>query len=270
MSLGSGYDIVFLLPRDDAELRPEPLPPQPVRGRRLGHHAGGAQHGRHRSRISDPAAEARTRPALPPHIPHQIAHSSSPHCARGRSCGASSSTPRAVRGAARPPVPPRSKGKAQPPPPFRKGDPRALTSQFPPASPSKPKATAGGPAAMPLVLPYGLKNAAASYASSVSTSLSAYADLPGHHLRSTLDLIATPSVSSYPEEASSREDAWVGADFSGLGDSKTFMRFLEASNYCLGYSDSDGDDYDPSRECFNIEVDGASLNDQGGAGPSER
>ena len=47
------------------------------------------------------------------------------------------------------------------------------------------------------------------------------------------------------------------------------MRFLEASNYCLGYSDSDDGGYDPSRECFNLEVGGAPPNAQGGAGPSE-
>jgi hypothetical protein len=40
MSLGSGYDMVLLPPRDDTEPRPKPLPPQPVNGRRLGHHAG--------------------------------------------------------------------------------------------------------------------------------------------------------------------------------------------------------------------------------------
>jgi hypothetical protein len=32
---------------------------------------------------------------------------------------------------------------------------------------------------------------------------------------------------------------------------------MEASNYCLGYSDSDDGGYDPSRECFNLEVGGA-------------
>jgi len=42
MSLGSGYDMVLLPPRDDASPRLEPIPPQPVRGRHLGHHAGGA------------------------------------------------------------------------------------------------------------------------------------------------------------------------------------------------------------------------------------
>ena len=40
MSLGSGYDMVLLPPRDDTEPRPKPLPPLPVNGRRLGHHAG--------------------------------------------------------------------------------------------------------------------------------------------------------------------------------------------------------------------------------------
>jgi len=58
-------------------------------------------------------------------------------------------------------------------------------------TPSKPEATTGGLATVPLVLSYGLKNVAASYASSVSTSLSVYTDLLGHHLRCSLDLIAT-------------------------------------------------------------------------------
>jgi len=46
------------------------------------------------------------------------------------------------------------------------------------------------------------------------------------------------------------------------------MRFLKASNYCLGYSDSDDGGYDPSRECFNLDVGGTPPNTQGGAGPS--
>jgi len=41
MSLGFGYDMVLLPPRDDAEPRPEPIPPQSARGRRSGHHAQG-------------------------------------------------------------------------------------------------------------------------------------------------------------------------------------------------------------------------------------
>ena len=112
----------------------------------------------------------------------------------------------------------------------------------------------GGLAIAPLTLPYGLKNIAATYASFASTSLNTYADLSGHHLRSTLDLIATILVSSYLEEITSDEDAWAGADFSSLGDPETFLRFLGASNYCLGYLDSDGDDYDSTRECFNLKT----------------
>ena len=97
-----------------------------------------------------------------------------------------------------------------------------------------------------------------------------YVDLPGHHLRSTLDLIATPPISSYPEDPTSGEDEWASADFSGLGDPEIFTRFLEARNFCLGYSNSDEGDYDPSRECFNLEVDGAAPDAQGGVGPSKR
>jgi len=149
MSLGSGYDMVLLPPRGDAEPRPEPILPQPVRGRCSGHHAGGAQRGRQRSRISDPTTEARVRLALPPHIPHQIAHSSGPTGARGRACGVSSSTPRINRGSSRPLVPPRSKGKARLPPPPQKRDQGASTSHH-------PASTDGGKAAAPPELPLGL------------------------------------------------------------------------------------------------------------------
>jgi len=69
-SLGTGYEMVLLPPRDDAEPCLEPLPPQLVHGRRSGHHVGGAWCGRQRSRISDGTTEARTLPALPPHISH--------------------------------------------------------------------------------------------------------------------------------------------------------------------------------------------------------
>ena len=91
-------------------------------------------------------------------------------------------------------------------------------------------------------------------ASSASTSLSAYVDLSDHNLRSTLDLIATPSASTYPEEISSDDDAWAGIDFSGLGNQETLLRFLEVSDYCFGYFDSNGGDYDPLWECFNLEA----------------
>jgi len=260
MSLGSSYDMVLLPPRGDTEPHPKPIPPQPVRGRRSGHHAGGARRGRQRSRIPDPTTEARARPALPPHIPHQIANSSGPPGARGRARGATGSAPRTNRGTSRPPVPPRSKGKTWLPPPLQKRDLAASTSRHPPPMD-------GGKIAAPPDLRFGLRSTAATYASSASTSLSAYADLPGHHLRSTLDLITTPPVSSYPEDPTSGEDGWAGTDFSGCGDPETFMRFLEASNYCLGYSDSDDGGYDPSRECFNLEVRGAPPTPKGVRGP---
>jgi hypothetical protein len=49
---------------------------------------------------------------------------------------------------------------------------------------------------MPLsAFPFGLDSAARAYASSISTSMSAYEELLGHHLRSTLDLVASTLAS---------------------------------------------------------------------------
>jgi hypothetical protein len=45
--------------------------------------------------------------------------------------------------------------------------------------------------------PYGLDSIDRAYVSSVSTSMSAYEELPGHHLRSTLDLVASTLASEY-------------------------------------------------------------------------
>jgi hypothetical protein len=44
---------------------------------------------------------------------------------------------------------------------------------------------------------YGLDPVAQSYASSMSTSMSAYEELPGHYLYSTLDLIASTTAFEY-------------------------------------------------------------------------
>jgi len=120
------------------------------------------------------------------------------------------------------------------------------------------------PATAPFTLPYGLKNVGTTYASSTSTSLSAYTDLSSYHLRSSLDLISTPPVSAYPEEISSDEGAWDGADFSRLDDMETLLRFLEASDYCFGYSDSDGANFDPFWECFHLEANAVAPVGQGG------
>jgi hypothetical protein len=45
--------------------------------------------------------------------------------------------------------------------------------------------------------PFGLDSVARAYASSVSTCMSAYEELPGHHLRSTLNLVASTPASEY-------------------------------------------------------------------------
>jgi hypothetical protein len=64
-----------------------------------------------------------------------------------------------------------------------------------------------------------MDSAVAAYSSSASAAMSAYAELPGHHLCSTLDLLATTPASTY---ANSKEDSdsWADADFSGLHDSE--------------------------------------------------
>jgi hypothetical protein len=64
---------------------------------------------------------------------------------------------------------------------------------LPPASSNTP-----APGTTPSsAFPFGLDSAARAYAASVSTNMSAYEELPGHHLRSTLDLVASTLASEY-------------------------------------------------------------------------
>jgi hypothetical protein len=49
----------------------------------------------------------------------------------------------------------------------------------------------------PWALPYGQNTTAWAYASSISTSMSTYEELPGHHLRSARDLVAATPASEY-------------------------------------------------------------------------
>jgi hypothetical protein len=51
--------------------------------------------------------------------------------------------------------------------------------------------SAGEHTAIRSQFPYGMRNAAATYASSVITDMAAYEDLPGHHLLAVWNLIAT-------------------------------------------------------------------------------
>ena len=86
----------------------------------------------------------------------------------------------------------------------------------------------------PSPYPFGLTNAAA-YASAYTST---HAEPSGRHQRFTLDLFATTLTHTHAD-SSEEDEAWAGADFSGLRDPEAMRRFMAASNYCFGYSDSD-------------------------------
>ena len=71
----------------------------------------------------------------------------------------------------------------------------------PSATPVPPKEGATTPSPFP----FRMCSAAATYASSVNTNMSAYVDLPGHHLISIRSHIASTPDNSYPE---STDDAY--------------------------------------------------------------
>jgi hypothetical protein len=75
------------------------------------------------------------------------------------------------------------------------GNPVALP---PGAMPPPPSSITPAQGTMPsLAFPFGLDSVARAYASSVSTSMSAYEELPRHHLCSTLDLVASTPAFEY-------------------------------------------------------------------------
>jgi hypothetical protein len=84
--------------------------------------------------------------------------------------------------------------------------------------------------------------------------MSSYAGLLEHHLCATLELLATTSVKS---SADSMEDSdgWAGADFFGLRNPEGLCQFMGAYDYLFYCPDSDEEDYDPSCECFHVEVE---------------
>jgi len=103
----------------------------------------------------------------------------------------------------------------------------------------------------PSPYPFGLNNIAATYAFAYA---SAHAEPSGRHQCFALDLFATTSTHTHAD-SSEEEEAWAGADFSGLRDPEAMRRFLAASDYCFGYSDSDDEStYDPTREYFHVEL----------------
>ena len=122
-------------------------------------------------------------------------------------------------------------------------------------SPPAPTATLiGGDASRPQIYPHRMRASAMTYASSVSTDMSAYEDLPGHHLLSIRNLIASTSDSSYPDSADEESISEQGHvnpewDYSGICDLKAFLSFQVAADYCLTCSDNSSEgDYDPTQE----------------------
>jgi hypothetical protein len=99
-----------------------------------------------------------------------------------------------------------------------------------------------------------------AYASSASTDVVAYRDLPGPHLLAARNLIATTNDESYHGSANELPPAtshgYVEWDFSGAPYLVMFQRFLDAADYWFGYSDDSSDEsYDPACECFVVVVD---------------
>ena len=141
--------------------------------------------------------------------------------------------------------------------PVAPGD--APTSSSAPPLLEEPTPAEQSPATTLSPYPFGLRNATASYAYAYA---SAHADLSERRQRFILDFDATASTHAHAD--SSEEDkAWAGADFSDLRDHETMCRFLAASDYCFGYSDSDDEGtYDPTRECFHVGLGMPSTGDE--------
>jgi hypothetical protein len=94
--------------------------------------------------------------------------------------------------------------------------------------------------------------------------MSAYEDLPGHHLLSICNLIASSPDDSYPDTAGSIADdinffmdnvTATDWDYSGVRDLNAFRLFQLAADYCLTcFEDSNEGDYDHTRKCFIVEL----------------
>ena len=107
--------------------------------------------------------------------------------------------------------------------------------------------------------------------------MSAYEDLPGHHLLSIRNLIASSPDDSCPDTTGSIANninffkvdfTATERDYSEVRDLNAFRSFQLAADYCLTCSeDSNEGDYDPTREFFMVELaDGAvdeALSDDG-------
>ena len=74
--------------------------------------------------------------------------------------------------------------------------------------------------------PFGLRNAAATYAS-------AHTEPSGCHQRFVLDFSTTTSAHTHTN-SSEEDEAWAGAYFFGLCNPQAMHLFLAASDYCFG------------------------------------
>ena len=128
----------------------------------------------------------------------------------------------------------------------------APSSSSVPPPPEEPTLAEQSLATAPSLYPFGLTNVAASYATALVSIHQRHAHNP---------IVTTPI---HPHSDSSEEDeAWVGADFSGLRDPEAMRRFMIASDYCFGYSDSNGEDAcGPTRECFNVKLGMPNVGDE--------
>jgi hypothetical protein len=90
--------------------------------------------------------------------------------------------------------------------------------------------------------------------------MSAYEELPRHHLRSTLDLIASSPASEYLDSTETLDTELCATAFRHH-DPRDARPHMHPLYYYFGApnSDSADDTYDPTRECFNI--DGAITSD---------
>ena len=95
--------------------------------------------------------------------------------------------------------------------------------------------------------------------------MSTYEDLPGNHLISIHNLITSTLDDSYPEFVDEgyvfvRGRAAPEWDYSGVPDREAFLLFQAAADYYLTYSDDSSEGhYDPTHECFIVEL--AEQND---------
>jgi hypothetical protein len=108
----------------------------------------------------------------------------------------------------------------------------------------------------PTTFPFGIDTVSRAYASSVSTNLSAYEELPGHHLRSTLDLVASTPASEYLDSTKTpKTEPRVTASQCCNHKDDLQRSHIPPSYYYFGAPDPDSadDTYDPTRECFNVD-----------------